>query len=170
MHFARFLAGAPFRARKSGKCTSKGPPDARFGVHFPLNAAGGRALRLFPCTSSRCCKDSGEVHVIMQEKRRSARPAFEAHVVVQVGEVHVPAPEVRRFRENAHFPHFAAPEEFHARIWGKCATNCSDTGEMGGKPHAARTEKRSFPLYRCTRFPRCKDMWEMHEKRVRPAL
>jgi len=74
VHFACFLAGAPFRARKSGKCTSEGPPNARLGVHFRHFPAGGRALRLFPCTSFRHCKDLGEVHVIMQEKRGSARP------------------------------------------------------------------------------------------------
>ena len=72
VHFARFLAGAQFRARIWGKCTSKGPPDARFGVHFRHFLAGIRALRLFSCTSSRLCKDLGEVHGIVQEYGRSA--------------------------------------------------------------------------------------------------
>ena len=82
VHFARFLAGASFRARKAGKCTSKGPPNAHFGVHFCHILAGSRALRPFPCTKSRRCKDSGEVHAIVQESRGRARlfgrrlPAF----------------------------------------------------------------------------------------------
>ena len=76
VHFARFLAGASFRARKAGKCTSKSPPNARFGVHFPHFPAGSRALRLFPCTSSRRCKDSGEVHATVQESRGSAWPGW----------------------------------------------------------------------------------------------
>ena len=67
-------------------------------------------------------------------------------------------------RENAHFPHITAPEKFHARIWGKCTTGCSETEEMGGKPHAARAERRTFPQHRCTKFLGCKDMGEMHGK------
>ena len=73
VHFARFLARGSFRARKEGKCTSKSPPAARFGVHFRHILAGRRALRLIPCTKSRRCKDSGEVHAIVQESRGSAR-------------------------------------------------------------------------------------------------
>ena len=78
VHFACFLAGAPFRARKSGKCTSEGPTDTRFAMHFPRNAAGSRALRRIPCTSSQQCKDLGEVHVVVQEKRGSARPRIQS--------------------------------------------------------------------------------------------
>ena len=73
-------------------------------------------------------------------------------------------PRERHLREKVHFPHITAPEKSHARIWGKCTPACSETGEMGGKPHAARAEKRSFPQHRCTRFLRCNDMGEMHGK------
>ena len=52
VHFARFLARAQFRARKTGKCTSNRPPNAFFGVHFGCFTAGRRALRLISCTSS----------------------------------------------------------------------------------------------------------------------
>ena len=74
VHFARFLAGAQFCARKAGRCTSKSPPEACFGVHFRRFLAARRALRPIPCTSSQQCKDSGEVHGIARESRGSAWP------------------------------------------------------------------------------------------------
>ena len=106
VHFACFLAGAPFRARKSGKCTSEGPPNARLGVHFRHFPAGGRALRLFPCTSFRHCKDLGEVHVIMQEKRGSARPRIRsarrrARIVAERMPCTQSSPRTRSARECA---------------------------------------------------------------------
>ena len=72
--------------------------------------------------------------------------------------------------EKMFIPPFPAPEIFHAWKWGECTTACSDTGEMGGKPRAAWAEKRSFPSYRCTKFPRCKDMGEMHGKGLSQPL
>jgi len=83
---------------------------------------------------------------------------FISPISLHAGECHL--------REKVHFPHIAAPERFHARIRGKCTPTCNETGEMGGKPRAARAKKRSFPQHRCTRFPRCKDMGEMHGKRL----
>ena len=72
VHFARFLARAQFRARKTGKCTSNRPPTAFLGVHFGCSTAGRHALRLLPCTSSHGCRNSGEVHGAMQGERESA--------------------------------------------------------------------------------------------------
>jgi len=119
----------------------------RFSVHFPpipaplgTTPAGKSSYPPIPCTprSATCGK------------------TFISPTSLHLGERHV--------RENVHFPHIAAPEKFHARIWGNCTTTCSDTGEMGGKPRAAHAEKRTFPQHRCTKFPRCKDMGEMYGK------
>ena len=99
------------------------------------------------CTAggASCRKESGEVHGCLQENGGSARDRWRQALLV-------------------HFPIIPAPKKFHARIWGKCTTNCSETGEMNGKPRAVQVEKRSFPAYRCTSFPMCGKCGELCEK------
>ena len=123
-------------------------------VHFPRNAAGGRALRLFSCRGSISCKEIGEVHVRRPAKRpfRRALPPFSCRR---------PCTSPVSLHEFPPLQGFGGSARHHARKAGKCTTthskctsSCTDCG-------GAHTLHPKLALH-----PKCAGMRKNSRKRI----